>query len=239
MSQRPDGRREDQLRPVRVHPGYISSALGSCLIEMGRTRVICTATPEDGVPPFLAETGGGWISAEYGMLPGCSKPRIPREVSRGRPSGRTMEIQRLIGRSMRAVVDLQALGPRTVWIDCDVLEADGGTRTAAITGGFVALVLALRRLRDEGVIETVPVRERVAAVSVGRLGGRTLVDLCYAEDAAAEVDMNVVMTESGRFVEIQGTAETTPFDESHLHEMLAMAAKAIRQLTSVQDDVLG
>jgi len=219
---------------VRLTPGYVRSAPGSVLIEVGRTRVVCTASVEDSVPPFLRDTGKGWVTAEYGMLPGSSRERIPREAARGRVGGRTHEIQRLIGRSLRAVTRLDALGPRTVWLDCDVIEADGGTRTASITGAYVALALAVRHLQKSGAVTGNPLAGSVAAVSVGIVGGRALLDLCYAEDAGAEVDMNVVMTGSGRFVEVQGTAEGAPFSRADMDRLADLAARGIRQLTAGQ-----
>ncbi len=204
------------------------------LIEIGETRVICTATVEESVPLFLRDTGRGWLTAEYGMLPGSSATRIPREAARGRVGGRTQEIQRLIGRSLRAVTDLAALGPRTIWVDCDVIQADGGTRTASITGGYVAVELAVRRLRERGLLSTQPLRQAVAAVSVGIVDDDVRVDLCYEEDSRAEVDMNVVMTGDGQYVEVQGTAESRPFTAAQLQQMTAMAAEAIRVLTAHQ-----
>lgn len=235
---RADGRKPQELRPVRIVPGFVSSAPGSVLIELGRTRVVCTASIEESVPAFLRDTGRGWVTAEYGMLPGASRERIPREATRGRIGGRTHEIQRLIGRSLRAVTRLEALGSRTVWLDCDVIEADGGTRTASVTGGYVAFALAIRHLRETGVIDANPLVGAVAAVSVGIVGGTPMLDLCYAEDAAAEVDMNVVMTNSGRFVEVQGTAEGRPFTAADLERLTRLAARGIRRLAAVQRDVL-
>jgi ribonuclease PH len=235
LSTRADGRRKDQLRPVRISSNYLKHAEGSVLIEMGDTKVICTATVTDGVPPFLRGKNKGWITAEYGMLPRSSGERIPRESTRGRIGGRTHEIQRLIGRSLRAVVDLDALGERTVWIDCDVIQADGGTRTAAITGAFVALADALRSQKG---LAGQPLRDYVAAVSVGRVNGAALTDLCYSEDSTAEVDMNVVMTGSGGFVEVQGTAERSPFAQSELDRLLRLAKKGIRELIRCQKKAL-
>ncbi len=236
---RPDGRRADQLRPVRITRNYIKHAEGSVLIEVGDTRVICTASVEDKPPAFLKGEGKGWITAEYGMLPRATGVRTPREAARGRVGGRTYEIQRLIGRSLRAVVDLRVLGERTVWIDCDVIQADGGTRTASITGAFVALIDALEVLRAQGLIERMPVKDYVAATSVGRVNGNILLDLSFEEDAAAEVDMNIVMTGSGRFVEVQGTGEEATFSNEEMREMLALAAGGIEQLISLQKEVLG
>jgi ribonuclease PH len=219
-------------------PGFVRSSDGSVLIEVGDTRVICTATVEESVPQFLRDTGRGWVTAEYGMLPGSSTTRIQRESTRGRVGGRTHEIQRLIGRSLRAVIDLDALGSRTIWIDCDVIEADGGTRTASITGSYVALALAIRRLRERGLITADPLRNSVAAVSVGIVGGELLVDLCYAEDSKADVDMNFVMTGDQRFVEVQGTAEAHPFSAEQLSQLTVSATEAIATLTERQRAVL-
>ena len=233
---RADGRRTGELRPVRFHPGFLPPAEGSVLIEMGATRVVCTATVQESVPPFLRGQGRGWVTAEYAMLPRSSGERIERE--RRGPGGRTHEIQRLIGRSLRAVVDMAALGERSVLIDCDVIQADGGTRTAAITGGYVALVLALERLRASGLLRSLPITGSVAAVSVGIVDGRVLVDLAYGEDSRAEVDMNVVMTAAGRHVEVQGTAEGKPFTSGQLGRLLAAAERAIRALTAAQRTTL-
>jgi len=234
MAARIDGREPGQLRPVRIEPGFIRQALGSVLIEAGNTRVICTAAIEESVPQFLLDTGKGWLTAEYGMLPGSSPQRIGREATRGRLGGRTHEIQRLIGRSLRAVVDLEKLGPRTVWIDCDVIEADGGTRTLSITGGYVALVLAVRKLLAQGALAANPITGAVAAVSAGVVGGVPMVDLCYEEDSRAEVDMNLVMTDRGLFVEVQGTAEGQPFSQAQLEQLLSMGWAAIQQLLDAQ-----
>ncbi len=235
---RTDGRKSGELRPVRIATGFIRHADGSVLIELGDTRVICTASVEEQVPQFLRDTTKGWVTAEYGMLPGSSHERIPREAARGRVGGRTHEIQRLIGRSLRAVTNLEGLGARTVWLDCDVIEADGGTRTAAITGAYVALALALRRLRAAGKIATDPLTGSVAAVSAGIVDGRTMLDLCYKEDSRAEVDMNFVMTGKGRFIEVQGTAESKPFTKSQLDRLADLAAKGIAQLTALQRQAL-
>ena len=235
---RADGRGPANLRPVKITPDFIRSAEGSVLIETGRTRVICTATVEEAVPQFLRDTGRGWVTAEYGMLPGSSTTRIPREAARGRVGGRTHEIQRLIGRSLRAVTDLDALGTRTIWIDCDVIQADGGTRTASVTGSCVALALAARRLQERGLIAADPMRNCVAAVSVGVVGGEALVDLCYAEDSKADVDMNLVMTGDGQFVEIQGTAEARPFSADQLSRLTALGTDAITELIALQRGVL-
>ena len=233
------GRVFDQLRPVKITPHYLKNPSGSVLIETGETKVICTASVEEKVPPFLRGQGTGWITAEYSLLPGSTSPRSIREAARGRVSGRTSEIQRLIGRALRAVVDFKALGERTVWIDCDVIQADGGTRTASVTGGFVALCLALRDLKNQGVIERIPISDYVAATSVGIVHGMTIVDLEYGEDSVAEVDMNVVMTGSGKFIEIQGTAEGSPFSQSDLDELLRLARKGIGELIDKQREILG
>jgi ribonuclease PH len=236
---RRDGRGADQLRPVVITPRYSKHAEGSALIEVGDTRVICTASVEERVPPFLKGSGEGWVTAEYSMLPRATSTRVQREVSKGAPSGRTHEIQRLIGRSFRAVMNMKALGERTLWIDCDVIQADGGTRTASITGGFVALVEALRHLKKQGTLGELPVTDFVAATSVGRIDGRILLDLAYEEDSTAEVDMNVVKTGQGRFVEIQGTAEDEPFDDADLSSLLAAADKGIKDLVELQRKALG
>ncbi len=239
MSQRPDGRRPDQLRPFRITPDFLVHAEGSVLVEAGLTRVVCAASLEDKVPQFLRGTGKGWVTSEYGMLPRSTGTRMVREVSKGRASGRTQEIQRLIGRALRSVVDLEALGERTLWIDCDVIQADGGTRTASITGGFVALGLALDRLRRQGLLERPVLSDYLAAVSVGIVDGVPMLDLAYDEDVSAEVDMNVVMTGQGRFVEVQGTAERSPFSRSRLDHLLDLAWSGIRSLVEVQRSVLG
>jgi len=223
---------------VVITPGFIRHSDGSVLIEVGDTRVICTATVEESVPQFLRDTGRGWVTAEYSMLPGSSTTRIPRESARGRVGGRTHEIQRLIGRSLRAISDLDALGARTIWIDCDVIEADGGTRTASITGSYIALALAARRLRERGLITKDPFRNSVAAVSVGVVGGALLVDLCYQEDSKAEVDMNLVMTGDGQYVEVQGTAEAKPFSAEQLNRLTVLGSNAIAELTALQRKVL-
>jgi ribonuclease PH len=236
---RTDSRAPDAIRTTQLTPNYLIHAEGSALIDVGRTRVICAASIEDRVPPFLRGSGKGWVTAEYGMLPRATSTRMTREASTGKVGGRTQEIQRLIGRSLRSVVTLSELGERTVWIDCDVLQADGGTRTAAITGGFVALVLALERLRELGGIPRVPVTSYLAATSVGVVDGTPLLDLAYDEDSRAEVDMNVVKTSDGRFIELQGTAETQPFSRGVLDELLALAERGIDQLIARQRDVVG
>jgi ribonuclease PH len=235
---RSDGRNADQMRQLKIIPDFISQAEGSVLIELGKTRVICTATVDDGVPSFLKGTGKGWVTSEYGMLPRATEERTPREATRGKQSGRTLEIQRLIGRSLRAVTDQEALGEKTVWIDCDVIEADGGTRTASITGAFVALALAMERLVAAGMLRTSPLIDSVAATSVGIVDDESLLDLCYEEDARAEVDMNVVMTGSGDFVEIQATAEGRPFSGGEMQDLLALAAAGIRRLGDEQRRIL-
>jgi len=236
---RPNDRANDQLRPVRIIPHFIKHPDGSVLIEAGDTRVICAAMLEEKVPPFLKGSGQGWITSEYSLLPSSTETRTQREASRGKISGRTSEIQRLIGRSLRAVVDMQALGERTIWLDCDVIQADGGTRTASITGSFVALYLALKKLRDNGVIDNIPLKDYVAAVSVGMVDGEVLLDLEYVEDSRAEVDMNVVMTGRGEFVEIQGTGEKSCYSRAQLDDMLALAEKGIRELIDAQKAILG
>jgi ribonuclease PH len=236
---RTDDRPADQLRPTRLTPGFLIHPEGSVLIEAGQTRVICTASVEDKVPPFLRGAGKGWVTAEYGMLPRATSTRTVREASRGKVGGRTMEIQRLIGRSLRAVTNLKGLGERTVWIDCDVIQADGGTRTASITGGFVALALALQGLKERGVLKRIPLTDHVAAISVGVVNGTPLLDLAYDEDSTAEVDMNVVMTGDGRFVEVQGTAEGEPFSRASHDALLALAETGIGHLLSLQREVVG
>ena len=236
---RHDGRAPNELRPLSITAGFVRSATGSALIEAGGTRVICTASAVEDVPRWLAGKGRGWVTAEYGMLPASTGERKQRDVSRGRPDGRTVEIQRLIGRSIRGVIDFEALGERTIYIDCDVLEADGGTRCAAITGGFVALKLALDRLVDERKLSRVPLNGSVAAVSCGVVDGRALLDLDYAEDSTAEVDANVVMTGDGGLVEVQATAERTPLSRASLDELLALAAAGIERLREAQAAAAG
>ncbi|MDD4803078.1 MAG: ribonuclease PH [Syntrophomonas sp.] len=236
---RPNNRLNDELRSVRITPGFTRNPDGSVLIQTGDTMVLCTAVIEPKVPPFLKGTGSGWITAEYSLLPSSTETRTQREASKGKINGRTSEIQRLIGRSLRAVVDLKALGERTIWIDCDVLQADGGTRTAAITGSFVALCLALMKLKTEGLIEKMPVSDYVAATSVGIVDGEIILDLEYVEDFKADVDMNVVMTGNGSFVEVQGTAEGNPFDKNRLDQMLLLAEKGIKELIDLQANIIG
>jgi ribonuclease PH len=236
---RHDGRKPDELRPLTITPGFVRSATGSALIEAGGTRVICTASAVEDVPRWLVGSGRGWVTAEYGMLPASTGERKQRDISKGRADGRTVEIQRLIGRSIRGVVDFQALGERTIYIDCDVLEADGGTRCASITGGYVALKLALDRLVKEEKLPSVPLTQSVAAVSCGIVDGTALLDLDYPEDSTAEVDMNVVMTGDGGLVEVQATAERTPLSRASLDEMLALAAGGIQQLREAQAAATG
>ncbi|MCL6473041.1 MAG: ribonuclease PH [Firmicutes bacterium] len=233
-----DGRKPDEIRKVNIQRNYLAHAEGSVLIEVGNTRVICTASIEEKVPKWLQGAGQGWITAEYGMLPRSTGIRMVREASLGRVGGRTQEIQRLIGRSLRSVVDLKALPELTIWMDCDVIQADGGTRTASITGAFIALYDALRWLVANERIAELPLSEFVSAVSVGIVDGVALLDLCYEEDCSAEVDMNIVMTGSGKFIEVQGTAEEHPFDRVQLDEMLALAEKGISELVSIQQRVL-
>jgi ribonuclease PH len=239
VTARPDGRAAGQLRPVAYELGYQEWALGSVLFSMGKTRVLCAATATSEAPRWLRGTGKGWVTAEYSMLPASTTERSPREVNRGRPGGRTQEIQRLIGRSLRAVTDLSRMGERTITVDCDVLQADAGTRTAAITGGYLALALALRRLGEDRLVPADLLRDSVAAVSVGIVEGEPRLDLCYEEDAAAEVDCNVVMTGAGLLVEVQGTAEGEPFARERLDELLDLAASGVAELTKVQRDALG
>jgi ribonuclease PH len=222
------------LRPVRITPHYLATAEGSALIEFGHTRVLCAATIEDSVPPFLRGAGKGWVTAEYAMLPRATSTRTAREVNKGRQSGRTMEIQRLIGRALRAVVDMEALGERSVILDCDVIQADGGTRTAAITGAWVALALAVQQLKQCKAVAKDPLLDHVAAISVGVVGGTPMLDLCYEEDSGAEVDMNVVLTGAGQFVEVQATAEKKTFDDAALAGLLALARKGIGELVELQ-----
>jgi len=235
---RSDGRAPDQLRPVNIVPDFISTAEGSALIEVGNTRVICTASIDETVPAFLKGAGKGWITAEYSMLPRSTLTRTPREASRGRQSGRTHEIQRLIGRALRAVIDLSRLGERTITLDCDVIQADGGTRTASITGAFVALGLAMEKLVEAGTLTSAPIRDFVGAVSVGIFEGEILLDLCYEEDSHAEVDLNFVMTGSRKIVEVQATAEQHPFDDAQLKQMMDLATKGIESLIAKQRGIL-
>jgi ribonuclease PH len=238
--QRIDGRSPNQIRPVTIHPNFVAAPAGSALIEMGNTRVLCAVSVEEGVPRWMREQGatGGWITAEYSMLPYSTSPRKAREISRGKIEGRTQEIQRLIGRALRAVTDLDMLGERTLWVDCDVLQADGGTRTAAITGSYVALMLAIQKLMAFGKITKNPVQTAVAAISVGVLEDVALLDLCYEEDAKAAVDLNAVMTADGRLVEVQGTGEDVPFTKQQLAEMLQLAEQGVAELLALQKKAL-
>lgn len=231
---RTDGRGNDKLRKVKITPDYIKYAEGSCLIELGNTRVICTASVEESVPPFLKGQGSGWVTAEYGMLPRSCQTRIQR----GKDSGRTYEIQRLVGRSLRTVTGMKEMGERSIWIDCDVIQGDGGTRTASITGSFIALCFAFNKLKKSGLINKIPVKDFVAATSVGILGKDLLLDLAYDEDSKADVDMNIVMTGNGEFIEIQGTAEKKPFNKDQMDKLLALARKGIEELISIQKHIL-
>lgn len=235
---RHSGRLPDQLRPFRFDSGFTKHAEGSCLVQCGETRVLCTASLEEKVPPFLRNKGTGWVTAEYGMLPRSTHTRIDREAARGKQTGRTQEIQRLIGRSLRSIVDLKALGERQITIDCDVLQADGGTRTAAISGAYVALHLALQTLVKNGKLAVLPLRHQVAAISCGIVNGIPLLDLDYKEDSTAEVDANFIFTEAGTIIEIQTTAETTPFEEEALLHMMKLARKGIMEITALQREVL-
>ncbi len=239
MIYRSDNRTPEQMRPVKIITDYITTAEGSALIEVGNTRVICTASVEESVPSFLRNSGKGWITSEYAMIPRSTLTRTPRESAKGRIGGRTHEIQRLIGRSLRAVTDLARLGERSIFIDCDVIQADGGTRTASITGAFVALGLAMQKLVEAGTLTSAPIRDYVAATSVGIVDGEVLLDLAYEEDSRAEVDMNLVMTGGKKIVEIQGTAEQHPFDDAQLKKMMDLARKGIESLIAKQQAVLG
>ncbi len=236
---RNDGRSPAQLRPTTITPGFLAHAEGSVLIEVGRTKVICTASVEDRVPPFLRNSGKGWVTAEYGMLPRATNTRTQREASTGKVGGRTQEIQRLIGRSLRSVARLTELGERTIWVDCDVIQADGGTRTASITGGFVAMALAMKRMKELALIKDIPITDFVAATSVGIVDGAALLDLAYDEDSKAEVDMNFVKTGDGRFIELQGTAEGQPFDRRALDALMELADNGIKELIAMQRAVVG
>jgi ribonuclease PH len=236
---RADGRGPADLRPVGITPGFVRTATGSALIDVGGTRVICTASAVEGVPRWMAGRGRGWVTAEYAMLPASTGDRKPRDVSKGRPDGRTVEIQRLIGRAIRGIVDFKALGERTIYLDCDVLEADGGTRCASITGAYVAMHLASVRLLEDGLLDRLPLTQSIAAVSVGMVGGRPLLDLDYSEDSTAEVDANVVMTGDGGLVEVQATAERMPLSRASLDELLALAEAGIEQLREAQRQVVG
>lgn len=234
-----DGRRRDEVRPVKITRNFIKHAEGSVLIEMGETKVICTASVEEKVPPFLKDKKVGWVTAEYAMLPRATHERTPREAVKGRQGGRTLEIQRLVGRALRAVTDMTQMGERTIWIDCDVIQADGGTRTAAITGSFIALADALGVLKRRELIKKRPLNDYLAAISVGRVGGDVLVDLAYEEDSKAEVDMNLVMTGRGRFVEVQGTAERQAFEKKDLDEFISLGWRAIKGLVELQKELIG
>lgn len=235
---RSDNRLPGEMRPVHIVTDYLKTAEGSALIEVGNTRILCAASVEQSVPQFIRGSGKGWVTAEYSMLPRATITRTPREISKGKPSGRTQEIQRLIGRSLRSVVDMTALGEQSIILDCDVLQADGGTRTAAITGAFVALGLALKRLLDYGALKSMPIQDYVAAVSAGIVGGEALLDLCYDEDSRAEVDMNMVMTGRGGFVELQATGEQSQFTDGQLDELLSLGRTAIAQLVEIQKGIL-
>jgi len=236
---RVDGRRKDEVRPVKITRNFIKHAEGSVLMEMGGTRVICTASVEEKVPPFLRDKKVGWVTAEYAMLPRATHERTPREAVKGKQGGRTLEIQRLVGRALRSVTDTTEMGERTIWIDCDVIQADGGTRTAAITGSFIALADAFKVLKKRELIKKRPLTDYLAAISVGRVGGEVLVDLAYEEDSKAEVDMNLVMTGRGRFVEVQGTAERQAFEKKDLDEFLVLGWKAIKGLVELQKELIG
>jgi ribonuclease PH len=234
-----DGRRPGELRPVTIHRSFIKHAEGSVLIEMGATKVICTVSVEEKVPPFLRGQNRGWVTAEYAMIPRATPERVPREASKGKQGGRTLEIQRLIGRSLRAVTNMDELGERTFWIDCDVIQADGGTRTASITGAFVALADAIAVVRQKGLIKKNPLKDYLAAVSVGKVGADMFTDLCYAEDCIADVDLNLIMTGKGEFVEVQGTAERAPFTHAELQKFLDLGWTGINSLIKLQRDLLG
>ncbi|MCZ2150560.1 MAG: ribonuclease PH [Bryobacterales bacterium] len=235
---RVDLREPDQLRPVRIEPGYLLTAEGSAMVTFGNTKVLCAATVEETVPPFLRNQGKGWVTAEYSMLPRATATRTQREVNKGRQSGRTLEIQRLIGRSLRAVVNMEALGERSVIVDCDVIQADGGTRTASITGAYVAMAIAMKQLVDYGQLKKPPLRDHVAAISVGIVGGVGMLDLCYEEDSRAEVDANVVLTGSGQFVEFQATAERNSFDDEQMGQLVRLARKGVTELVELQKQAL-
>ncbi|WP_206458373.1 ribonuclease PH [Anaerovorax sp. IOR16] len=236
---RDHGRTVNELRAVKINNHYLMHPAGSVLIEMGNTKVICTATVEEKTAKHLKGTGQGWVSAEYSMLPGSTQTRKQRDSSKGKIDGRSQEIQRLIGRSLRSVVDMEKLGERTIWLDCDVIQADGGTRTASITGAFIAMVEAMKTLKEQGALEEIPVRSMVSAVSVGIIDGKVMLDLCYSEDSRAQVDMNVVMTDQGEFIEVQGTGEEAPFTAVQLQELIAAATKGCSDLHQVQKEVLG
>ncbi len=236
--ERIDNRMVDEIRPVKITPNYLLHPHGSVLIEMGLTKVICTAMVEERVPPFLKGKGSGWVTAEYGMMPGSTQQRKIRAAAKGKIDGRSQEIQRLIGRSLRSIVELDKLGERTVWIDCDVIQADGGTRTASITGAYVALMLALEKIKADNLIDEIPVKDAVAAISVGIVKETPVLDLCYVEDSGAKVDMNLIMTGDGRFIELQGTGEEAPFTKDELTAMMEYGEKGIRELIEIQNEVL-
>ena len=236
--QRADGRNNNELRKLKIIKDYIKFAEGSCLVELGNTKVIATASVEDGVPPFLRNSGNGWVTGEYGMIPRSCRSRVPREVSKGKLGGRTHEIQRLIGRSLRTVTVMTKLGERTIWLDCDVMQADGGTRCASITGSFVALALALDKMKKDGLIKTIPLSDYVAAISVGIINGEAVLDLDYDEDSTGDVDMNVVMTGDGRFIEVQGTAEREPFRKEDLNKLTSLAHSGIQEIMAAQRKAL-
>ncbi len=234
-----DGRNDDQLRPIHIIPNVNKFAEGSVMIEVGDTKVLCTATIEERLPPFMRGGGKGWVTAEYSMLPRATETRNIRESSKGKLGGRTMEIQRLIGRALRSVVELEKLGERSIWLDCDVIQADGGTRTASITGAFVAMVIAMGKLKEQGVIDRIPVRDFLAATSVGVFEGKAILDLSYVEDSQVQVDMNIVQTGAGKFVELQGTGEEAPFTSEELEQMLRLGRKGIKEIIDLQRTVLG
>lgn len=236
---RTDNRASDAIRPVKITRPFTKYAEGSVLIEMGETKVVCTASVEEKVPPFLRDKGQGWITAEYGMLPRSTHDRMSREASKGKQGGRTLEIQRLVGRALRAVTDMKQMGERTVWIDCDVIQADGGTRTASITGSFIALADAFTALKDKKLITQCPLLDYLAAISVGKVNGQVWLDLCYEEDSQAQVDMNLVMTGNGRLVEVQGTAEQSPFSKNDLDDFLALGWSGIQNLINIQKELVG
>lgn len=235
---RRDGRKNNELRKIKITKDYIKYAEGSCLVEIGDTKVITTATIENTVPPFLKGKGIGWVTAEYSMIPRSCKTRVQREAAKGKLGGRTHEIQRLIGRSMRTVVDMPTLGEKTIWMDCDVIQADGGTRCASITGSFISLALAFDKMREDGLIKKIPISDYVAAVSVGMVEGESVLDLNYDEDSTAQVDMNIIMTGSGRFIEVQGTAEREPFDKKQMDALLKLAKDGIEELIDVEKKIL-
>ena len=238
-SQRSDGRMADEIRPVKITRGFTKYAEGSVLIEMGETKVICNASVEEKVPPFLRDKGKGWVTAEYGMLPRSTHDRMPREANRGKQGGRTLEIQRLVGRALRAVTDMTVLGERTVWIDCDVIQADGGTRTAAITGSFIALADAVATLKEKQLLKQQPLKDYLAAISIGKIGSEIRIDLAYDEDSVADVDMNLVMTGQGYLVEVQGTAEGAPFEKKDLDMFLSTGWIGIQRLIKIQKELIG